>query len=89
MAEISTLNGYKIKDKKAVRFYNTIADMVADTTLKGGMHAITKGYYESGDFGNGEYTIINDNTLVADGGLIHELANGLKAKLIKNVRHQE
>ena len=82
MAEISTLNGYKIKDKKAIRYYNTIADMVADTTLKDGMHAKTKGYYQSGDNGHGEYTIINDNTLIDDGGSVHELNNGLFAKLI-------
>lgn len=82
MAEISTLNGYKIKDKKAIRFYNSIADMVADTSLKEGMHAKTKGYHTSGDGGHAEYTIVNDNTLIADGGSVHDLDNGLKATLI-------
>lgn len=84
MAEISTLNGYKIKDKKAIRFYDTIADMVADTTLKNGMYVKTKGYYEANDGANCEYIISNDLSLVDDGGSIHDLNNGLKAILILN-----
>ena len=59
MAEISTLNGYKIKDKKAIRYYNTVADMVTDTTLKNGMYAVTKGYYAINDNGGSEYHITN------------------------------
>ena len=82
--EFSTLNGYKVKDKKAIRFYDTVALMKADTTLKEGMHVKTKGYYEADDGGNGEYIIVNDNNLVSDNGLVHTLNNELKAKLIEN-----
>ena len=82
--EFSTLNGYKVKDKKAIRFYDTVDDMKNDSALKEGMHVKTKGYYTSGDGGNGEYLIVNDSLLIEDNGLIHELTNGLKAKLIND-----
>ena len=84
MSDIVTLNGYKIKDEKAVRSYESIAQMKADTKLKEGYHAKTKGYYEANDGGHGEYIIVDDDTLVDDGGLIHVLSNGLKAKLVIN-----
>ena len=84
MSDIVTLNGYKIKDEKAVRSYDTIALMKADTKLKEGYHVKTKGYYETNDGGHGEYVIVDDDTLVDDGGLIHVLSNGLRAKLISN-----
>lgn len=80
--EFSTLNGYKVKDKKAIRYYDNVSDMKNDTSLKSGMYAKTKGYYTSNDGGHGEYVIINDNELSEDNGLVHTLTNGLKAKLI-------
>ena len=82
MSDIVTLNGYKIKDEKAVRSYETVASMKADTKLKEGYHVKTKGYYEANDGGHGEYVIVDDNTLVDDGGIIHVLSNGLRAKLL-------
>lgn len=82
MSDIVTLNGYNIKDEKAVRSYETVAQMKADTKLKEGYHVKTKGYYEVNDGGYGEYVIIDDDTLVEDGGSIHILNNGLRAKLI-------
>ena len=82
MSDIVTLNGYKIKDEKAVRSYETVASMKADTKLKEGYHVKTKGYYEVNDGGSGEYVIVDDDTLVDDGGSIHVLTNGLRAKLI-------
>lgn len=82
MSDIVTLNGYKIKDEKAVRSYESIAQMKTDTKLKEGYHVKTKGYYEANDGGNGEYIIVDDETLVDDGGSIHVLTNGLRAKLI-------
>ena len=82
MSDIVTLNGYKIKDEKAVRSYESIAQMKADTKLKEGYHVKTKGYYESNDGGHGEYIIVDDDTLVDDGGSIHVLSNGLRANLI-------
>lgn len=79
MAEISTLNGYKIKDKKAIRYYNTVADMVADTTLKDGMHAQTKGYHAINDGGASEYHITNSESLT---DYQESLNNNLYATLI-------
>ena len=79
MAEISTLNGYKIKDKKAIRYYNTVADMVADTTLKNGMYVKTKGYYSEGDGLQNEYIIKSSSDKN------HEiLNNNLVAELLPN-----
>lgn len=84
MSDIVTLNGYKIKDEKAVRSYETVASMKVDTKLKEGYHVKTLGYYEANDGGHGEYVIVDDDTLVDDGGLIHVLSNGLRAKLIND-----
>lgn len=81
MSEISTLNGYRIKDKKAIRYYNTVANMIADTTLKSGMHVKTSGYYENHDGGHAEYKIISSEN-VLENDFIEDLSNGLKAKLI-------
>lgn len=88
--EFSKLNGYDVKDKKAIRYYDTVADMKADTTLKVGMHIKTKGYYTPNDGGQGEYFIENNNELVSDNGSVHTLTNGLKAILNEsniNVKH--
>ena len=82
MSDIVTLNGYKIKDEKAIRSYESVAQMKADTKLKEGYHVKTKGYYEANDGGHGEYVIVDDDSLVDDGGSIHVLSNGLRAKLI-------
>ena len=82
MLDIVSLNGYKIKDEKAVRSYESVASMKADTKLKEGYHIKTKGYHEANDGGHGEYVIVNDDTLVDDGGSIHVLNNGLRAVLI-------
>lgn len=80
--EFSTLNGYKVKDKKATRFYDNVESMKNDTTLKEGMHVKTSGYYSASDGGHGEYVIVNDDSLEADDGFVHTLNNDLKAKLI-------
>lgn len=80
----TSLNGYKVKDEYAIHTYDTVANMKADTKLKEGYHVKTKGYYSANDGGHGDYIIVNDDTLVADNGLIHNLTNGLKAKLIVN-----
>ena len=89
MSDIVTLNGYKIKDEKAVRSYETIALMKADTKLKEGYHVKTKGYYEANDGGNAEYIIVDDETLVDDGGSIHVLTNGLRAILLNTEIYPE
>lgn len=79
--EFSQLNGYKVKDKKAKRFYNSIEELKLDTTLKVGMFAETKGYFTSGDGGSAIYEIVNDN-LVENNGSVHSLSNGLYAQII-------
>lgn len=79
MSEFSTLNGYKVKDKKATRFYDNVELMKADTTLKEGMHVITKGYYDINDGGGAEYHITNTLS-VSD--YQEELNNNLFATLI-------
>ena len=57
MAEFSKLNGYDVKDKKAIRTYNNVALMKADTTLKEGQCVKTLGYYNVNDGGQAEYHI--------------------------------
>lgn len=79
--EFSTLNGYKVKDKKAIRYYDTVADMKADTTLKNGMHVKTKGYYSANDGGCAEYHITNTSSLTE---YQETLNNNLYATLIIN-----
>lgn len=80
----TSLNGYKVKDEYAVHTYDSVALMKIDSKLKEGMYVKTKGYYNANDGGHGDYIIVNNDTLVADNGLIHNLTNGLKAKLIIN-----
>ena len=46
--------------KNMVRYYDTVADMQEDTTLKPGMRCITLGYYEKGDKGGAHYNITED-----------------------------
>lgn len=62
-------------------YFNSVSDMKLYNLSVGDM-VITKGYYSSNDGGAGEYEIVDDDTLVDDGGSIHELNNGLFAKLI-------
>lgn len=77
--EFSTLNGYKVKDKKAIRYYDTVADMKSDTTLKNGMYAKTKGYYSVNDGGGSEYHITSTESLTE---YYETLNNNLYANLI-------
>ena len=69
---------------KSIKYYDCVADMKADTTLNGGGAARTLGYYEPGDGGGAIYNIVDDSSLVDDGGSVHDLENGLKAKLVTN-----
>lgn len=81
--EVSNINGYDLKDKKAIRTYDSVTLMKSDLTLKQGQHAKTKGYYLVGDGGDSEYLIrTKTNDDVEDKGLIHFLTNGLVAELI-------
>lgn len=72
---------YKLNKKPY--YYNSVADMKADTKLKAGDMAITLGYYEANDGGGAEYKIVN-GTHTDDGGSYHELENELFAELIIN-----
>lgn len=61
--------------------FSTVADF-KKYDLKVGEYAETTGYYAPNDGGFGLYEIVDDSTLIEDNGLIHNLSNGLKAKLI-------
>ena len=71
----------ELKLNKKPYYYDTVADMKADTKLKAGDMAITLGYYSVNDGGNAKYNITNNN-LSNNGGTIHNLNNGLKAEMI-------
>ena len=71
-----------------VRYYLTVADMVADTSLSEGMICRTMGYYSQNDGGHGCYTVMAAGwdsrlwkTREPDGGYCHLLDNGLHAVL--------
>lgn len=77
--EFSQLNGYKVKDKKAIRFYDNVESMKSDTTLKSGMYVKTKGYYSVNDGGGAEYHVTNT---ASQSDYQEELNNGLYATLL-------
>lgn len=67
---------------KKTYYFNTVAEMKACTKLKNGDCVQTLGYYSANDGGGATYQIVNDTSLVDDGGSVHDINNGLKAKLI-------
>lgn len=75
--EVSRINGYDIKDKKAIRFYNTINEMKSDTSLKEGMYVVIKGFYSADDKGGAEFIIKssseNSKKVNLDNGLVAEV----------------
>ena len=84
-AENINVDGESVETKlnKKPYYYDTVADMKADTKLKAEDMAVTLGYYSIDDGGAGEYQIIEDSGYdEADNGSLHELNNGLLAKLI-------
>lgn len=76
--EVKTINGYNIKDEKAIRTYDTVALMQADSKLSEGQHVKTRGYYQINDGGGCEYYI----TTQSDTDIQEILSNGLYATLI-------
>ena len=68
--------------KKKPYYYDNVATMKLDDTLREGDTCVTLGYYEINDGGGATYKIIDDSSLEDDGGSIHELNNGLKAELV-------
>ena len=65
----------------AIWCYDNVADMKASTNLIDGSYTKTLGYYEINDGGAAYYKIVDDNSLVDNGGSIITLDNGLKAIL--------
>ena len=80
-AENINVDGESVEYKlnKKPYYYNSIADMKADTKLKVGDMAVTLGYYEPNDGGGAEYKIVKTSD-----NYIEELENNLKAELISN-----
>ena len=81
-AENINVDGESVETKlgKKPYYYDTVADMKADTKLKAGDMAVTLGYYSVNDGGAAEYNIIDDNGYDSD--YYEELNNNLLAKLI-------
>ena len=79
MAEFTSLNGYDVKDKKAVRVYDNVETMKEDYSIRAGQIVQTLGYYEPNDGGSAEY-IITDTSSLTD--YQEELENTLYATLI-------
>lgn len=80
-------NGSNVENtlKKKPYYYDSVAAMKLDDTLKEGDMAITLGYYEANDGGGAEYEIGNfseEDALNYEGGMIHTLVSNLKAKII-------
>ena len=84
MSEFSKLNGYDVKDKKAIRFYNTVADMKSDSNLKAGQCVSTLGYYEANDGGGSIYKIreINPNETANEINTIYITNTNLLGEII-------
>ena len=78
---VSTSDGdsVQLKLNKKPYYYDTVADMKADTKLKTGDMAITLGYYSVNDSGAGKYKIVNSSS-----SYYETLDNSLKAELIIN-----
>ena len=87
-----THNGETVATVLNKRFFNSVADMVADTTLKIGDIVQTLGYYSEGDGGGNIYEIVAAGTGTADGGSYIDLtgvsgqAKGLFVDGAVNVR---
>ena len=71
-----------IQKYKAV-WFNSVADMKANTDLSAGAYVCTAGYYEPNDGGGASYLIrVKLESDTDDGGSLHELQNSLVAELI-------
>lgn len=67
------------KLNKKPYYYNTVADMKSDNSLKQGDMAVTLGYYSVNDGGNASYRIVNDES---ETDFQETLGNGKYASLI-------
>ena len=77
-------NGSNVENtlKKKPYYYDNVATMKLDNTLREGDMAITLGYYEANDGGGAEYEIIDNSELQEDDCIVYKLNNNLKAKLV-------
>lgn len=77
------LNSQKLVEKYKALWFNSVAAMKAEKSLKPGAVACTLGYGSPNDGGAGTY-IIRAKTVddVDDGGSLHELTNGNVAELV-------
>ena len=78
--EVKIINGYKVKDEKAVRTYDTVSDMKSDSKLGEGQHIKTRGYYSINDGGSAEYIIVSESSETEYQELLN---NGCKIEEIK------
>lgn len=78
------LNAWDLIVKQKVYHFQNIEAMKNCLTLIPGDVVQTLGYYEANDGGGALYRIVNDSTLTDDGGLVHDLKIGSKAKIIVN-----
>ena len=85
-SNIFTYSSQKINTelRKKATYYDSVASMKADSSLKDGSIAVTLGYYSENDGGGATYLIREKQSSDEDdGGSIHELNGGqLVAKLI-------
>lgn len=73
----------EVQLSKTIKYYNTVADMKADTKLQEGDLVETMGYYEANDGGAAQYNIISSSeNIIEDNGAYHQLNNGLFAEII-------
>lgn len=83
MAEFSNLNGYDVKDKKAIRTFDTVASMKSDENLKEGQIVLTYGYHSEKDGGSAYYRIRKRNESdTIEERLFIEITEDLLAELI-------
>lgn len=82
-AKDDALNSQKLIEKYKALWFDSIAAMKAEKSLKPGAVACTLGYYSPNDGGGGTYIIrAKADGDVDDGGSVHELANGCVAELV-------
>lgn len=68
-------------DIRSVVTFDTLSDVIADTSLKLGVGVFTRGYTTINDGGGARY-FVSTSTDTDDGGLRIDLDNGLQAQLI-------
>ncbi len=65
-----------------IKVFSSVKEMKETKELKEGDVCQTLGYYKMNDGGEAFYIITSDNEIMDDGGSVHNVLNGLKAKII-------